>query len=710
MINIFRVNLSACFFALIIGLSGTLRAQTTGDYRSAVTGNWSSTATWQIFDGSTWVAATAYPGQLNNTTTLTSIRNGHTVTIDVDLSTSVFLQNVTIDLGGTLTDLSTLTYILYIENLLTVTGTIDMIATGASATINAKEILIESTGRLTNRRLLFNKANNSGIVSTAGLIYRDASGTPWVNQSNSVLNYSGGTMLVDISASALDNTVNYNSSSATQTIRTPIDFYYNLTLSGGGASTRIKILSGNTVVLSNLAIQGRASFRLTSFNISVAGDWNNSSIAAFNPGTGTVTLNGGLAQNVINTGHAGGTTFGSLTINNTSPASPQINVLANVTVGNTFTMTSGVINLNGRKFQLGTSNATATTLNHSVGWFYNGDFARYFVTNATIPNGTNAGFFPVGTSSNFRPFYLSSTTTLTGLPIATLTCPPSASTYSKETIPDVAGTISKVALSGWSLTLPDGAGGDFSVNAGGTGIGIIGDVNDLRLTQISSAAGTPGVNTGTPSSPLVQRTGLTATDLTSIIFYVGSVNLTSSPLPVELISFSGEAEGSVVNLHWHTRSELNCDYYTVYRSKNGIDFVPVATKKGRGTTKATTHYDLQDARPLKGTNYYRLSQTDFDGTTQSLSLISVEANGVEAVQVYPNPVKSGEEVHLSLHGIAPAGEREIQLFNSIGQEVSKQKVTLDSEGSFRGEIKLNMVSPGMYFIRLNETNVKILVY
>ncbi|NOS92009.1 MAG: hypothetical protein HOP30_08810 [Cyclobacteriaceae bacterium] len=228
---IFRVNLSACFFTGIIGLSGALSAQTIGDYRSAVTGNWSSTATWQMFDGLTWVAATAYPGQLSNAA-LTSITNGHTVTLDVDLTTSSFLQNVTIDLGGTLTDLSALTYILPIQNLLTVTGTINMIATSGSASINAKEIQILSTGRLTNRRIIFNKANNYGIVSTVGLIYRDASATPWVNQSNSVLNYSGGTMLVDISASALDNTVNYNSSSAAQTIKTPIDSYFNLTLSG----------------------------------------------------------------------------------------------------------------------------------------------------------------------------------------------------------------------------------------------------------------------------------------------------------------------------------------------------------------------------------------------------------------------------------------------------------------------------------------------
>ncbi|NOS92012.1 MAG: T9SS type A sorting domain-containing protein [Cyclobacteriaceae bacterium] len=642
-------------------------------------------------------------------TNLTTIVTGHTVTLDID---GIILSDLTVENEATLTDISTLNYVFAITGQLNVYGTVNMTTTSPGSVTNARILTIYATGSFTCRKIIYDIANNYGTARIANQ-FQDSSNptTPWVNQANSTLFIGDASALSKISASTVGNTVNYNSSSGGQQIIAPIDSYYNLTSSNGGNKT----LTSNTSVLGNLLIAGSASFRLSSFNLYVAGDWNNSSSngTAFSFGTGTVTLNGSTIQNIINTGHASGTRFNGLIIANTSASTPQINMLADVRVASTLTMTSGVVNLNSSTFQLGTSNAAATTLNHSgaasSGWFYNGDFARYFVTNATIPNGSNDGFFPVGTSSNFRPFYVSSTTELTGLPIATVTCPPSASTYSRETIPDIGGTISKVALSGWSLLLADGTGGSFSVNAGGTGIGIIGDVNDLRLTQISSAAGTPGVNTSSPTFPMVERTGLTATDLANIIFYVGSVDLTSSPLPVELISFSGEAESSLVNLHWQTRSELNSDYFTVYRSSNGKDFVRVGTIKGQGTTKLTTNYELQDKSPLKGINYYRLSQTDWDGSTHSLSLISVEANGVEAIQIYPNPVKAGHILHIHLQGASQIGEQDIQVINAIGQVVGKYRITFDENGGFSGDLKMEIVPSGLYFIRINQTQLKLLI-
>lgn len=36
-------------------------AQTTNDYRTTGSGGWTSVATWQRYNGSVWVAATAFP-------------------------------------------------------------------------------------------------------------------------------------------------------------------------------------------------------------------------------------------------------------------------------------------------------------------------------------------------------------------------------------------------------------------------------------------------------------------------------------------------------------------------------------------------------------------------------------------------------------------------------------------------------------------------
>ncbi|MDZ7613046.1 MAG: hypothetical protein U5K51_04560 [Flavobacteriaceae bacterium] len=54
------------------------------DYRSLATGNWTSLTTWERYNGTTWVAATNYPGQITGTNNVI-IRTGH----NVDLSGTI---------------------------------------------------------------------------------------------------------------------------------------------------------------------------------------------------------------------------------------------------------------------------------------------------------------------------------------------------------------------------------------------------------------------------------------------------------------------------------------------------------------------------------------------------------------------------------------------------------------------------------------------
>jgi len=46
-----------------IGINFYLSAQSAGDYRSVANGNWNDATKWEMFNGSSWVAASTYPGQ-----------------------------------------------------------------------------------------------------------------------------------------------------------------------------------------------------------------------------------------------------------------------------------------------------------------------------------------------------------------------------------------------------------------------------------------------------------------------------------------------------------------------------------------------------------------------------------------------------------------------------------------------------------------------
>ncbi|UKM66456.1 T9SS type A sorting domain-containing protein [Flavobacteriaceae bacterium GSB9] len=61
-------------------------ADTSGDYRSVQDGNWTTLSTWEYYNGSAWVAATSYPGELAGTNIVT-IDAANTITVGLNLTT-----------------------------------------------------------------------------------------------------------------------------------------------------------------------------------------------------------------------------------------------------------------------------------------------------------------------------------------------------------------------------------------------------------------------------------------------------------------------------------------------------------------------------------------------------------------------------------------------------------------------------------------------
>lgn len=84
-------------------------------------------------------------------------------------------------------------------------------------------------------------------------------------------------------------------------------------------------------------------------------------------------------------------------------------------------------------------------------------------------------------------------------------------------------------------------------------------------------------------------------------------------LPIQLLDFKANYDGTNVNCTWITASELNNDYFTLERTTNGKDYKEIGYIKGSGTTNIQHNYNFPDCQPLTGQSYYRLKQTDFNG-------------------------------------------------------------------------------------------------
>ena len=150
------------------------------------------------------------------------------------------------------------------------------------------------------------------------------------------------------------------------------------------------------------------------------------------------------------------------------------------------------------------------------------------------------------------------------------------------------------------------------------------------------AAGTPGTaNTGGGGGGGTQSAGGAGGSGIVIIRY-----LTAGPLPIELLDFTAILSDNKVNLNWSTSTETNNKYFTVERSKDGVNFEFVAKVQGAGNSTTPKQYFTQDEKPYQRLSYYRLKQTDFDGQFKYSKIVPINYKGevLKEIKIYPNPV------------------------------------------------------------------------
>ncbi|MFN3404312.1 MAG: T9SS type A sorting domain-containing protein [Cytophagaceae bacterium] len=175
----------------------------------------------------------------------------------------------------------------------------------------------------------------------------------------------------------------------------------------------------------------------------------------------------------------------------------------------------------------------------------------------------------------------------------------------------------------------------------------------------------------------------------------------SDPLPVELLYFKGELINKTTLLEWATASEKNNDYFIIEKSDDGNNFSEMATIQGSKDSKVKITYNYLDANPYIPTTYYRLKQTDMDGSTNISPVISVTNNDLPLVNL-----------HLQHNYI------QLQTMNLENQEIfvrvadTKGHIVhisenLIPESSFDFQIPTSSLAAGMYFVTVS-TSEKII--
>jgi len=175
----------------------------------------------------------------------------------------------------------------------------------------------------------------------------------------------------------------------------------------------------------------------------------------------------------------------------------------------------------------------------------------------------------------------------------------------------------------------------------------------------------------------------------------------NQPLPVDLHYFKAEIQNDNIELSWKTLTETNNNYFTIERSEDGLNFRGIGTVKGSGTTKDAQQYTFNDKGAPSGQVYYRLKQTDFDGTTETFKIIAVNnLPKTDAAVLYPNPLKSGD-LKISFGNDPANGIVVIEVVDQSGRQVLSKTIQPGAFSAVQidaGEVE--RLQRGMYIIRL----------
>ncbi|HEY9045813.1 MAG TPA: T9SS type A sorting domain-containing protein [Ohtaekwangia sp.] len=252
-----------------------------------------------------------------------------------------------------------------------------------------------------------------------------------------------------------------------------------------------------------------------------------------------------------------------------------------------------------------------------------------------------------------------------------------------------------------SVAASGGNGGsvtDAAIHAGGgggsQGVVIYSSAQPTSNVTTTTASGTGGCNNSSCSSSASTASGTANSGIVS--------NAGTTPLPVSLLYFKGlyNSESKAVELRWATASEHNNDHFTIERSANGEEFETIATVKGNGTISTASKYQYIDDQVRSGIYYYRLSQTDLDGTTVRFDIIRIELDGQAEpfASIYPNPANRGEQVTVDLIDV-PAGAYSITIMDTQGIEVAKAQLSV-SQSSGTATIESGSILSGIYIVRI----------
>ena len=177
--------------------------------------------------------------------------------------------------------------------------------------------------------------------------------------------------------------------------------------------------------------------------------------------------------------------------------------------------------------------------------------------------------------------------------------------------------------------------------------------------------------------------------------------LIQGAVDVSLVRLTGKAQANGNLIAWTTATELNNDYFTLYSSTNGTNYTAIATLKGAGNSSVMNNYQLLDKNAANGLTYYRLTQTDYDGTSTQVGVVAVRGGAnVFVSTLEPNPATNLVNVSFET---AKATTATLSIHDVTGRLVVTQQLNTVA-GNNSQTIDISHYATGIYFVTISTPN------
>jgi len=175
--------------------------------------------------------------------------------------------------------------------------------------------------------------------------------------------------------------------------------------------------------------------------------------------------------------------------------------------------------------------------------------------------------------------------------------------------------------------------------------------------------------------------------------------VTCDKIYVSLIAFDAKIVGTGNILDWVTKYEIDNRFFTLERSYDGIEYEPIAQKKGQGNSNQVNAYKHVDEQVQNGITHYRLMQTAYDGTVNQVGYkaLSREAKLIEMDYLLPNPTTG--QLYSGIM-IQSKGKLLLEIVDITGRVVEQAELQVD-KGLLELEFDVSAYTSGVYFIKVH---------